>query len=84
MDSQNIHSPRIMSDHAKPVEAVMLSKERWDDVRQRRDQGGHLGDSRATGDRPQDGSQDAQGTLASLCAARALGYAAGAACGIPA
>jgi len=29
MDSQNIHSPRIMSDHAKPVEAVMLSKERW-------------------------------------------------------
>src|SRR5690606_31265822 len=39
MDSQNIRSQRIMADHAKPVEAVMLSKERWDEARQMRAQG---------------------------------------------
>lgn len=34
MDGQNIPSQRITADHAKPVEAVMLSKERWDEARQ--------------------------------------------------
>ena len=39
MDSQNIPSRRILAAHAKPVEAVMLSKDCWNDVRQMREQG---------------------------------------------
>lgn len=36
MDDQSSREQRIMTVHAKPVEAMMLSKERWDQVRQRK------------------------------------------------
>lgn len=39
MDIQMNQNQRIMAVHAKPVEAVMLSKERWEEVRRMNDQG---------------------------------------------
>jgi len=37
MDIQMNQNQRIMAVHAKPVEAVMLSKERWEEVRRMAD-----------------------------------------------